>query len=122
MSQYVIFAVPRAFGGGKIGPRRSLGRSLELLELLETSWSALGGLLEASWSALGALQGRKNKVGNGSWPALERQGDWFRIAWAPNNLPKGAQKVTQTELQRRLILKTWFLQKPMFFLSVFVDF
>ena len=44
-----IFEVLRASGGGTIGPRRPFGRSLEPLELLETSWSALGGLLERCW-------------------------------------------------------------------------
>ena len=85
MAIFAIFEVPRASGWGKIGPRRPLGRSSEPLELLETSWSALGGLLEASWSTLGALQGRNNKVGNGSWPLHKAFGDWFQLSWGPTN-------------------------------------
>ena len=46
------FGVPGRPGGVKIGPQRRLGPILEPLQLLEASWSGLGGLLERSWTAL----------------------------------------------------------------------
>ena len=92
MSNSAMFEVPRASGGGKIGPRRSLGRSLDPLELLEASWSALGSLLERSWSP----PWPKNKVGNGSWPLLKAFGDWFQLSWGPQGHPRGAKNAPKS--------------------------
>ena len=49
----INFGVPERPGGVKIDPQRRLGPILEPLQLLEASWSGLGGLLERSWTALG---------------------------------------------------------------------
>ena len=53
VSENHSFEVPERPGGVKIAPRRRLGPILEPLQLLEASWSGLGGLLERSWTALG---------------------------------------------------------------------
>ena len=45
--------VPERSGGEIIGSQMCLGPILEPLQLLEASWSGLGGLLERSWAALG---------------------------------------------------------------------
>ena len=65
MPQIVVFEVPRDPGGVNMGPRRPLGPILEPLQLLEGSWSALGGLL----AALGGLLDQKKVLLIGSWPA-----------------------------------------------------
>ena len=53
MRKTAVFEVLRGPRGIKIGPQRPLGAFLERLDLLQASWSGLGGLLERSWTALG---------------------------------------------------------------------
>ena len=86
--------------------------------LLEVSWRPLGAFEEA-WSAKGRLPGAygalqdaswrpsgpKSKVGIGSWPAQGHQGDWFRIAWGPNTLPKRTREGPKIEVPKRSRLK-----------------
>ena len=63
---------------------------------LLSSWRPLGALLEASWSALGGFQGRKNKVGIGSWPLHKAFGDWFQLSWGPKGRPGGVKNVPKS--------------------------
>ena len=93
------------------------GSNIDLKSVLEPTWGversvqAAFGLLAASWSALGGLQGPKKVIGNGSWTAQGRQGDWFQRSWGPRGSQKGVQNGTKIELRRRLELKVAKSQK-----------
>ena len=97
------------------------GSKIDLKSVLEPTWGveksvqAAFGLLEASWSALGGLQGPKKVIGNGSWTAQGRQGDWFQRSWGPKGSQKGVQNGAKIEHRRRPEPKTRFFQKPLFF-------
>ena len=88
-------------GTGAWTSGRALGHLLEsLLESL--------GLLERSWRPLGPPNKYWKRLLDG--PRAPRRLVWFQHAWGSNDLPKGTQEGTQIRSQRRLILKTWFLQ------------
>ena len=72
--------VPERPGVVKIGPRRHLGPILEPLQLLEASWSGLGGLLERSWTALGPKES-----------ALER------LLAAPRGIPREVSTIMRAK-------------------------
>ena len=74
--------------------------------LLDAAWSLLsswrppGALWEVSWSAVGGFQGRKNKVGNGSWPLYKAMGDRFQLSWGPKGRPGEVKNVVKSSSKR----------------------